>query len=328
MSQQSQPSQLNLNESIVAFSDQGLTNNPTLRHFDWTRNINGLTVYQPKAEQHLVPPRSMLNVFDGLRATTFDATTQIVVTNLIDQTYRFKFAAGTDPSFATNNPLSFTGETITVAIMPNQTVKMSCPNAIFGGVASGSYLYVYSTADNPAAVFSPLNAGVWVVLSNSANQELTLSRPSGTSFQAFGEIVVASSADNVANYTLNSVQVGDKLRLEFPFSMNSRATYEVAAVTSKWIDVISTTPIVTETILPDIGGMSFYWGGKRFLRVETDQRAKLYFNGSMSENEELDPWQSGDRKFMAWNERVGPVWSLNVFNLATVPMVVNVFSAE
>lgn len=324
----SQPSQLNINESIVAFSDVGLTNNPAMKHFDWARNLNGLTVYSPKAEQHLVPPRTMLTVFDGLRATTFDNTTQITVSSLVDTTYRFKFTGGTDPGFAINNPLAFVATQFDIAIYPNQTVKLTAGAAVFAGVTGGSYLYIYSPTDNPSAAFNTLNSGVWVVLSNSANTELTLSRPAGAPFSAFAQTVTCDATDNVINYNLSTVQVGDKVRIEAPFSVSSQATYVVLGVTSKWVDLVSTTPIVSEVVLPGTTGLTFYYGGKRFTRVETDQRAKVYFNGSTSESQELDPWTPGDRKYMAWQERIGPVWSLDVYNLASVPMVVNVFSAE
>jgi hypothetical protein len=323
-----QPSQLNINSNVVAFSDVGLTNNPLFKHFDWTRNLNGLMVYSPKAEQNLVPPRTMLNIFNGLRATTFDGTTSINVSNLVDTTYRLKLTAGTDPHFALDSPLNFTGASLTVAIYPNQTITLTANSAVFTGVASGSYLYIYSPTDNPSAAFSVLNSGVWTVLSNSANTILTLARPSGTPFQALAQTVTCNSALNVLSYVLSAVQVGDKVRIDAPFSMGSQATYAVANVTSKWVDVVSTTPLVPETVLASTTGLTFYYGGKQYLRVEVDQRAKVYFNGSTSQNEELAPWQAGDRKFMAWQERVGPVWSLDVYNLSTVPMVVNVFSCE
>jgi hypothetical protein len=323
-----QESQLNINQSVVAFSDVGMTNNPLFKHYDWTRNLNNLTVYSPKAEQHLIPARSMLSIFDGLRATTFDGTTSIVVSNVADTTYRFKFASGTDPSFAINNPLTFTGAVLTVAIFANQTITLGANSAVFTGVAGGSIIYIYSPTDNPSAALSVLNSGAWVVMSNSANTTLTLARPAGTPFQALGQTVTCDAADNVINYTLSAVQIGDKLRIEAPFAMASQATYVVSSVTSKWVDIVSTTPIVSETVTATTLGMTFYYGGKRYLRVETDQRAKMYLNGSTSESQELDPWVAGDRKYMAWQERVGPVWSLDIFNLASVPMVCNIFSAE
>jgi hypothetical protein len=323
-----QPSQLNINSNTVAYSDSGLTNNPQFKHFDWTRNLNGLVVYSPKAEQHLVPARSMLSLFNGLRATTFDGTTSIVVSNLIDTTYRFKFSAGTDPSFAVNVPVTFTGAILTLTVLPNQTVTLGANSAVFTGIAGGTTLYIYSPTDNPSAAFSVLNAGAWVVMSNVANTTLTLARPSGTAFQALTQSVTCDSANNVMAYNLSAVQVGDKVRIEAPFATASQATYVVSAVTSKWIDVVSTVPLVSETVTPSTTGMLFYASGKRYLRIETDQRAKVYFNGSTSESQEIEPWQAGDRKLMGWQERIGPVWSLDVFNLASVPMTCNVFSAE
>lgn len=321
-------SYLNINESLTAFSDVGLTNNPLMRHFDWSRNMNGLVVFNPKAEQHLVPPRSRLAIFDTLRSLSFNGTTAIDVSYLVDNTYRFKFAGGTDPVFAINVPLVFVGTQFTVAVNSNQTVTMAANAAVFGAVAGGSYIYIYSPTDNPAASFSVLNSGVWVVLSANANT-LVLARPTNTAFQGTGQIVTCDAASNMLNYTLASVQIGDKVRIDTPFASGSRGTYVVSGLTSKWVDVTSTTPIVSETgILPNTTGMIFFGASKRFTRVETDQRAKVYFNGSISEADEIEPWAPGDRKLMGWQEKVGPVWALAVYNTSTVPMVVNVFTCE
>lgn len=322
------PSQMNINQNVVAFSDTGLTNNPTMRLFDWGRNINGLTVYQPKAEQHLVPARGSLTLLNGLRTMTFDGTTRITVSNLVDDTYRFAFTAGTDPTFATNIPLSFVGQTLTVTVGTNQTVTLTAGSASFAGVTEGSYVYIYSPTDNPSAAFSVLNSGVWVVMANGSDTTLTLARPTGTSFSATPESITASATGNMIAYTLGNVQVGDKMRIITPFALASRATYTVESVTSKWVDVVSTVALVGEVVAPSTTGMVFYVGGKRYIRVEANQRSQIFFNGDTNNNQELEPWQAGDLKFMAWQERVGPVWAASITNLATVPMVVNVFSAE
>jgi hypothetical protein len=125
-----------------------------------------------------------------------------------------------------------------------------------------------------------------------------------------------------------TVQVGDKVRISAGFAVDTRQTYEVTEVTSDWFKVVSTLPLPDETgIIPTSTGMVFYLA-KRFTRIEVNQRANVYYNGAGDQAQELEPWVSGDSSQMAWNERVGPVWSILVYNLSQVPMTVNIFSAE
>lgn len=321
-------SQLNINTSIVAFSDVGQTNNPTMKNFDWGRNLNGLIVSNPKAEQMVLAPGATKVLFNDLRATTFGANTSIAVAFLTENTYRLRFAGGTDPTFATDIPLTFPSTQMAVATQGNQTVVITAVAGIFTGIVPGSYIYIYSPVDNPTAAFSPLNAGAWVVIANPDNLNLTLARPAGTDFSSTDETVTCAAAGNMICFTPGAVVAGDKVRLAAPFAVGSRRTYRIQAVTSKWIDIFSSVPLAIETVTAGTTGMFIYGSSKRYTRLEADQRVIVQFNGAADTVQELEPWVAGDPRQMGWQERIGPVWSISVTNLAAVPVTVNLFTAE
>ena len=189
------PSTLNINFNIVAFGDSLLSNNPRLRAFDWTRSINGIQVSSPKSEQYVVPAKSTLSVFSGVRATTLDGTSAFSLAYLVDNTYRFSYTGGTEPSLATNIPLTFTNRNLTVAANSNQTITISDTTAAtaFAGLAADDTVYIYNTTDNVSAVFNVDNSGSWIVLAATPGV-ITLARPEGVDFSAYAQSLVAVNA--------------------------------------------------------------------------------------------------------------------------------------
>jgi hypothetical protein len=325
----SNPAFLNINSSAVAFQDTVLTSNPLLKNFDWQRRLNGIQIYSPEARTFTCPPRQMVTLFDTSRATTMDNTTAFDVTYLNDGRYRFAWTAGSNPTLATEQPLTFGATTLAVAVANNRVVTITASTGTpFALLTAGGTLYINGSTDVTSPKFSPLNAGYWTIVAVT-DTALTLVRPSGTEFQGIAETVVgATAANDMLAFVPSMVQVGDKMRISSRFSIDARQTYTVEEVTSKWVKVSSTLPIPNESgILPGTTAMVFYMA-KRFTRVEVNQRANVYYNGANDNAQELEPWVAGDASQMGWQERVGPVWKLSVFNLSQVPMNVNVFAAE
>ncbi len=322
------PAFLNINSSAVAFQDAVLTNNPLMRTFDWSRRQNGLQIQNPEARTFMVPARQMMTLFNAARNTTIDNTTAFSVTYLNDGTYKFAWTGGTNPSLATDQALSFGATQMTVTVAANQIVTITAGSGTpFVNVTPGATLYINSSVDMVSPSFNILNAGYWNVVT-ATSTVLTLVRPPGSSFSATSEVVAAATSADMVAFVLSTVQIGDKVRITSGFSVDTRQTYEILEVTSKWFKVASTLPLPNETgILPTATGMVFYLA-KRFTRIEVDQRASVYYNGATDQVQELEPWVAGDQANMAWQERVGPVWSIIVYNLSRTPMLVNVFSAE
>jgi hypothetical protein len=320
---------LNINSSAVAFQDQVLTNNPLLKNFDWNRRLNNIQVSSPEARTFTVPGRQMITLFNSARATTIDATTLFSIKYINSGTYRFAWIGGTNPSLAIDQALTFGATNFTVVQASNQVVTLTALSGTpFSAVTAGATLYINGANDVSTPKFNVLNSGYWNVTTASP-AVLTMVRPQGVSYSAMDEtITAATGANDMVAFVPTTVQVGDKVRISAGFAVSTRQTYEVTEVTSDWFKVVSSLPLPDETaITPTATGMVFYLA-KRFTRIEVNQRANVYYNGAGDQAQELEPWVSGDAAQMAWQERVGPVWSILVYNLSQVPMTVNIFSCE
>lgn len=320
---------LNINSSAVAFQDQVLTSNPLLRSFDWNRRLNGLQVYSPEARTFVCPPRQMVTLFDTSRGTTIDSTTTFGVSYLADGRYRFAWTGGSNPTLATDQAMTFTATDMTVYVAANKIVTITAASGSpFSQLTAGGVLYINGPYDVVAPSFNVLNSGYWTIVS-ATSTVLTLVRPTGTNFEGQSEVVTGvTAANDMIAFVPSVVQVGDKMKIASKFSIETRQTYSIEEVTSKWVKVSSANPIPEESgIVLNTTAMTFYYA-KRFTRVEVNQRANVYYNGANDSVQELEPWVAGDSAQMAWQERVGPVWKLSVFNLSQVPMNINVFACE
>lgn len=319
---------LNINSIACAFGDIQATSNPKRKYFDWQTNLNGVIVSNPKSEQYVVPAQQSFQLFNGIRATTLDATTSLSISFIEDSRYRITYDAGTDPSFATNRPLAFAATDFTITANDNQTATIvGATGTPFAGILVGDTFYVKGLFDGYVTAFNPDNQGEWKVLSAS-NTQLILARPQGTSFTAFTETQIGRTSADFLAYRLSVVQVGDKLSIQGGFQDATCRIYSVTQVTSKWIEIVSGTPIAEEAGIFPNAAFVFYSASKRFIRIEVDQDAKVYLNGSTDENQHVQPWVAGDPDQTAWIERVGPTWSATIYNRSLSPMIVNVFSVE
>jgi hypothetical protein len=321
---------LNVNSNACSYGDTTINSNPKRKFFDWQRNYNGIVVQNPKSEQYTVPSRQMMNLFNGTRPTTVGASTAFDLVFLADSRYRFKYVSGTNPGLATDIGLAFTSVTFIVTVNANSTLTIVAQAGAtpFTAVASGHTIYIYGPADGVVGAFNAQNAGEWKVLSSTSNT-IVLSRFSGTTFDGVSETVTCSATDNMMAYLLSVVQVNDKVSIDAGFQIDAQRTYTIASVTPKWFEVVSTEPLVNETaIQPGASGIAFYSQMKRFVRLETDQDAKVYFNGSTDEHQIIQPWAAADPEQTGWLERCGPIWNATVYNRSLTPMTVTLFSVE
>ena len=320
---------LNINSNACAYGDATVNANPKRRYFDWQRNNNGISVTNPKVEQYVVPARQMLSLFSGVRATTVASNTAFSLTFMADSRYRFAYTGGTDPGLATNVALSFVGITFNVIVNANSSMSITATTSTpFTGVSAGQTLYIYGTDDGVTGAFNPQNAGIWKILSASTTS-LVVTRYPGTTFDGVSETVTCSATNNMLVYVMGTVQIGDNVSIASGFQTEARNTYTVTGLTSKWFEIVSAQPLANETgILPTATGIAFYSQSKRFIRLEVDQESKVYFNGSIDENQIISPWVAGDEEQVGWVERCGPTWSANVYNRSISPMTVTLFSVE
>jgi hypothetical protein len=324
---------LKLNSNIQAYADIGETSNPTKRYVDWSTK-RSYPVKNPKSDPHTVDPGASLTLFSGIRSTSIDNTTEFALSlsTLASDRYRFAWTGvGTAPALRTNRGLTLATHAVTMTANANLTLTMAATAGDFTNVQVGDTVFLPDTTTGDAASpFSPLNTGYWFVLSKSLdNGTLQLSRPIGSSFLGYSEVVTVVSNPQVVAFSAAGVQVGDSVNISAGFNGVIPGTYAIVAVTATWFEVIATQPLpISATAVPGVAGMIFYTDAKRYIRVEADQFCIVRLNGDTSDINDVTPWSAGDPEQTGWFEKCGPCWSAVVVNKSSSPLNIYFISAE
>lgn len=312
---------LNVVVKIIAFADQSINNNPRLKFFDWTRDISGIAVEDPKSEAYTVPAGSSQVIFDGTRTTTLDGTSAFTTALLSTDPsrYRFTWVSGTNPTLRTGRGLTPSGIALTFTVNANSTMNLAAASSLFSGVVAGDFIFIpHTTTGDSANVISVLNAGYWKVLSYVDTQNLVLVRPDGEDFEGASEVVTPVSNSQLRAFSSAGVQVGDSVDITAGFSTATRRTFEVVAVTDAFFEVFSSSPVPAESaITPGATGMVFYSETKNFLYVESDQPIVVRANGDTGNTQRVDPVEAGDALRPGGYMKRGPCWSLTIVNRST-----------
>jgi hypothetical protein len=324
---------LNTTVKILAFADATNNSNPRLRQVDWTRDISGVSVQDPKCESHNLLAGASKTIFDGTRTTTLDGTSafSIALLNIEGASrYRITHTGGTSPTFRTGRSLTPTGMTLVWTVNANATVTLTSSAPLFGGVVAGDVVFVpHTTTGDSANVISVLNAGYWQVLAVSSTQNITLVRLAGQDFEGTTETTVITSNSQLRAFTAAGVQVGDDVDISAGFSTATQKTFSVLAVTDAFVEILSTTPLPAQTgITPSAGGMIFYTETKNFLYVESTQEVVLRLNGDTTNGTRVAPADASDPNAPGMYLKRGPTWSLVVVNRSTDAVDLTVIHSE
>lgn len=317
---------ISLFSRIYAYGDAGAISNPTLRHFDWSRKVEGQTIDRATSETFEIPPGETLELFSGVRSLGVDGTTafDISINAQKPGVYRVTAVSGTAPGFRTSRALALNGEVVTVTINNNATARFALSSisaGTFAAVNVGDVVFVPSVATGDgASPFSALNGGFWSVIGKGPvsavpNKALTLVRLAGEEFEGAAEVVTLTSNNQLTAHSAAGVQVGDKVDISAGFSSVSWQTYEISAVTPSWIEFTSGANLPLESsIIPGAAGITVYTHAKRFLRVEVDREAVARLNGSTDNSCRLSPVIAGDAENAGWFESWGTTFSLSIVN--------------
>lgn len=323
---------LNESTSLVIYDDNGVSNAPLHRFIDWRKSILNVIVNKPLNRQYTIPSNSIQSIFNGVRTTSIDGTTafDIILNPINNSTYRIVHVSGTAPLFRTDRLLTLSGSTITVAVNNNATVTFTISVGSFSAVQIGDIVFIPTTLTGDSiSPFNILNGGYWVVLARTTTV-LTLSRLSGQGFSGVAEAIVLTSNAQLQAFSSSGIQIGDTLEISSGFSVITQKSFIISSVTASRVEFVSTESLPLESgILPGVSGMIFYNDAKRFVRIEVDQEAVVRFNGDISNNVRLSPRVASDKDGIAFLEKWGVTWSLEVVNRSrSNTMVVTVISAE
>lgn len=320
---------LNVNSSLVAFSDACVQNSaPLKKNFDWQTQINGEVVSYPESKPFAVPPGATFGLFSGAIGTAIDNTTafDLTLNPMLPGVYRMTWTAGTPPLFRTDRALNLSAEVVTVTVNNNATANFSLASTAsqdFTSVSVGDTVWIPSVATgDPASPFNAINTGAWVVLAKGAvlsvpNKSLTLRRPIGTVFSGAPEVITVAALDQFQAFSAGPVQPGNSLAISAGFSPVTWGTYVLTAVNSGWLEFASTESLPLESgIMPDSPGFVIYSQARRFIHLESDQLIAVRVNGDTGSFLKVMPRVVGNPKGVGYIELWGPVWSLEVVNLA------------
>lgn len=324
---------LNVVTKILAYADEQANSQPRLRFVDWTRDISGVRVRDPRSEGHQVPGQSVLTVFNGTRATTLDGTTafSVALLPLTDANrYRFTWTGGTNPTLRTGRGLTPTGVLLTLTVNPNATLSVVAASPLFGSVVVGDQIFIpHTTTGDAANVFSVLNAGYWEVLAVASATSITLVRPAGQDFEGASEAVTPTSNSQLRAYSAAGVQIDDSVDVTAGFNLATRKTFDVVAVTDVFVEVVSTTPLATESgIMPTAAGMVFFSETKNFLYLEARREIIVRLNGDTGNTQRATPDDPSDPLKPGPYMIRGPIWRLDLYNRGATAADVTVITSE
>lgn len=300
-------SKFNILVSLQSYKDTNPTNNPSMSHFKWSREQQGLSSEKPISQELSLAPAESKLIFDGSRTLTHDGTTQYSLTKkpLISNTYILKNVAGTATNFRTPRT-SGADATTQVTVSKNGTLVTLTSTAgtalslISGGVIVGDLVSLGSGLNS-------LNQGVFKILSLTATS-LSLENVSGAA-----EVVVlgASFASNLEIFSSSGVQVGDTVKISGGFSPVSRESFEITAVFSNRIEIFSSKTLPEETnILTN--AINIYSAAKKFIYIESSDHLTLTINGTSQVTIEPFVETSGNKPGMYFQKST--IWSLSCNN--------------
>lgn len=320
---------LNLQINTLAYKDARPSNNPSIRAFDYSFKLLGLTVERARSEDFIIAPGETRTIFDGTRTTSMDNTTAFDVSQLDPSvnTYRFSHSGGTAPAFRTDRvPAIDNTSTFGVTVNgPLMTITNTGGTALdTSNVQVGDQLKIENGAG-----FNPANSGRFTVLAKTSNsltvQNLNAAAESVT-IADFTKFMVYS-----AGGSSNQVQISDKVVISAGFSPASQGTYDITEVTPGYFEISVAAPngLPLETgIASGTAGMVFYSSAKRFLMIAAQQKCSVRNNADTSDNTVIEPVEVNNPEKPGIYLKQGTTYSLVVKNLSLEPMDLTVASAE
>lgn len=314
--------------NLVAYADSGITTNPRLRYMDWSRQQLGLAVNNPETKSFKVNPGQSLTVFDGSVVITIGTSNpfNLSLNPTSSTTYRIVSPLAVAGTFGTLTAPGFTGQGATLTLNANQTLTVTAASGTpFTGAAVNDAVFMPGVATGDAATnVDPLNVGYWRILS-VAPATVTLTRGSGV-FSGVSQTITAINSNDLQIFN-TPVKVGGSLSVNGGFAAGSRDVYRITAVTAKWIEFFSATPLALETgVTLSSSDLQVFSSSKRFVRIESDQECVVQINGDTSSFQKLTPWVPGEAP--AEYTRTGPTWKLVLNNTSQSSMNVTVLSVE
>lgn len=304
----------------------GITDNPVLRNFDWSRRIYSIPVDNAQTENKTLAPGQTLEIFSGIVSHGIVATTNSVILTLLgDSVYRLSVTMG-GSFFRTRRTVS--GLTTCGVTINNQTIAVFNFGAASLGASVGDILRCkgFNTKDTNTA-WNVVNSGDWVIIAISGSI-LTCKRPVSEAFKAIEETATITSAD-MEIFSSTGVQAGNSITLEDNFLVYGKQSFVVQSVTPETIDFLSGEPLpIGITTVYAANQITFNNKTKRFLYIESNGSVAIQLNGDTGVNFVVEPIAYGDVNQPGFFTKFGAVAACSVKNLTLEPAMITFLMAE
>ena len=276
---------LNLLVHLNAYEDSNSTNNPSMNHFKWQKDLQGITISEPTSKQVTLQVGESLSLFAGSVSISADNTTSydLSLKSGTTNNYKISHSGGTAPLFKTPRSEGHDATTeVTItkngSVLKYESTGGTLFSLIAGGVVVGDEVRISSE-------FNVNNQGKFKILSLDA-VSFTVENSIGA---AEGPVTLGADFANQINiYSSAGVQVGDKVDVKSGFSSVSHGTYEITDVSHDYFEFYSLKSLPEEAgILNDPDVMLIYRDAKQFLYIESDKELDVKINGSAITNEVL-----------------------------------------
>lgn len=284
-------SQLNLQVNALSFSDNNVSNNPLIRHFDLTYKLFSLSCKSPDQNTYTLAPGESKLIYDGTRTTSIDNTTafDLIKPYPSKNIYRFLWnGSGTQPVFRTDRAIGITTSTQFQVTTNGPLATFTVTSGPFSttNIVVGDTMLVQNgcgcTAPNCGrfTVLSKTATSVTVKNANAVNETFTIIDT--TKFLIFSNGGVG-----------NQVQIGDTVTISSGFSPVIWGSYEIIEVTPDWIEVMAGSSVggfpLETNIVPGINGIIIYKSVKKFLLLAAQQKVSVLFNSDPQSSVFVEP---------------------------------------
>lgn len=294
---------------LVAYSDPGASNAPSLSNFRWTRDMTGIPASNPLSEALSLAPGESKSIFNGSRTLSSDNTTayDIALKPLSSSVYRITNSAGTAPNFRTPRALGIDATTQITAVVNGPIVTFTQT----GGTAMSTAAVSVGDSVRIGDQFNILNQGEYKIIAKTSNS-ITVENQVAVNE---GPITLgASFADQISIYSAAGVQIGDTLILSSGFSAVTLGSYKITDVSAQYIEFYSTAvlPIESGIVNP---GLAIYSAAKQLVYIEADQKCSVTVNGSIVSN--MEPFIINNSKQPGVFMLKSTIYSLSIQNNST-----------
>lgn len=267
-------SKLSLSVFLNAYDDGRPSNAPSRNPIKWARDIQSITVSNPKSEDYTIAPGETRTLFSGTRTLSQDGTTQysLALVPLSTTTYSLSWSGGAAPDFRTPRTTGADATTqITTSIngqVETFTSTGGTPlNLLVGGVIVGDYVTIGN-------LFNTANQGTFQIIAVTATS-FSIANPLAV---IEGPITLGSGfATQIQIYSAAGVQIGDILVISSGFSPVVWGSYVITAVFAESLQ-FSTTAILPQqsNITTQV---TIYSMAKTLIYMESDAPVSLTING-------------------------------------------------